>query len=150
MITEEDWDLPGLEVLCTKPLSPLSKVSCSVVPNSLRLHGLLCPWNSPGKNTGVGSHYLLQGIFPTQASNPGLPHCRCILYHPSHQGSLDGKVASLPQLVWGLLWFVCSSKHSCGSRWPYIGRGDNLTSLHSYKNRSYIFISKHHMVFSIK
>jgi len=47
----------------------------------------LCPWNSPGKNTGVGSHSLLQGIFPTQGSNPGLPHCRQILYHPSHQQS---------------------------------------------------------------
>ena len=42
-------------------------------------------WNSPGKNTGVGSHSLLQGIFSTQGSNPGLPHCRQILYHLSHQ-----------------------------------------------------------------
>ena len=36
------------------------------------------PWNSPGQNTGVGSRSLLQGIFPTQGSNPGLPHCRQI------------------------------------------------------------------------
>ena len=43
--------------------------------------------DSPGKNTGVGSHALLQGIFPTQRSNPGLPHCRRILYRLSHQGS---------------------------------------------------------------
>ena len=43
--------------------------------------------DSPGKNTGVGCHALLQGIFPTQGSNPGLPHCRQILYHLSHQGS---------------------------------------------------------------
>ena len=42
---------------------------------------------SPGKNTGVGWHALLQGIFPTQGWNPGLPHCRWILYHLSHQGS---------------------------------------------------------------
>ena len=41
----------------------------------------------PGKNTGMGCHALLQGIFPTQGSNPGLPHCRQILYHLSHQGS---------------------------------------------------------------
>ena len=41
----------------------------------------------PGKNTGVGSHSLLQGIFPTQGSNLGLLHCRQILYHLSHQGS---------------------------------------------------------------
>ena len=42
-----------------------------------------CPWNSPGQNTGVGSLSLLQGIFPTQGSNPGLPHCRRILYQLS-------------------------------------------------------------------
>jgi len=47
----------------------------------------LCPWNSPGQNTGVGSHSLLQGIFPMQWSNPGLPRCRRILYSLSHQGS---------------------------------------------------------------
>ena len=47
----------------------------------------LCPWDSPGKNTGVGCHALLQGIFPTQGSNPGLLHCRQILYHLSLQGS---------------------------------------------------------------
>ena len=66
----------------------------SVVLNSLWLHGLeptnlLCPWNSLGKNTGVGSHSLLLGIFPTQGSNPGLLHCRLILYRLSHQGSLN-------------------------------------------------------------
>ena len=44
-------------------------------------------WKSPGQTTGVGSHSLLQGIFPTQGSNPGLPHCRPILYHLSRQGS---------------------------------------------------------------
>ena len=48
---------------------------------------LLCSWNSPGKNSGVDSHSLLQGIFPTQGSNPGLPHCGQILFHLSYQGS---------------------------------------------------------------
>ena len=48
--------------------------------NSLQPHGLYSPWNSLGQNTGVGSLSLLQGIFPTQGSNPGLPHCRQILY----------------------------------------------------------------------
>ena len=43
--------------------------------------------DSPGKNTGVGCHALLQGIFPTQGSNPGFPHFRWILYHLNHQGS---------------------------------------------------------------
>ena len=50
-------------------------------------HGLYSPWNSPGHNAGVGNLSLLQGIFPTQGSNPGLPHCRQILYPLSHQGS---------------------------------------------------------------
>ena len=55
--------------------------------DSLRPHGLYGPWNSPGRNTGVGSHYLLQGTFPPQVLKPGLPHCRRILYQPSHQQS---------------------------------------------------------------
>ena len=46
------------------------------------------PWNSPGQDTGVGSLSLLQGIFPIQGLNPGLPHCGQILYQLSHQGSL--------------------------------------------------------------
>ena len=50
-------------------------------------HRLLCPWDSPGKNTRVGCHALLQGIFQTQGLNPGLLHCRKILYHLSHEGS---------------------------------------------------------------
>ena len=44
--------------------------------------------DSPGKNTGVGCHFLLQGIFPTQESNPGFLHCRQILYQLSFKGSL--------------------------------------------------------------
>ena len=50
-------------------------------------HGSSVLGDSPGKNSGVGCHALLQGIFPTQGSNPDLPHCRWILYHLSHQGS---------------------------------------------------------------
>ena len=55
---------------------------------SLRPHGQYSPWNSPGQNTGVDSLSLLQGIFPTQGLNPGLPHCRWILYQLSHKGSI--------------------------------------------------------------
>ena len=58
----------------------------SVVSDSLWTHGLYDPWNSPGQNTGVGSLSLLQGILPTQGSNPGLPHCGQILYQLSHNG----------------------------------------------------------------
>ena len=58
--------------------------------DSLQPHGpqparLLCPWNSPGKNAGVGCHALLQGIFPIQGLNPSLLHCRQILNHLSYQ-----------------------------------------------------------------
>ena len=68
------------------------KVNPLVVSDSLQHYrlqppSLLCPWNSPGKNTGVGCHILIQGIFPTQGLNRGLPHCRRTLYHLSHQGS---------------------------------------------------------------
>ena len=64
--------------------------TCSVMSDSLRPHGLyptrlLRPWNFPGKSTGVGCHFLLQGIFPTQGSNLGLLHLRQTLYHLSHQ-----------------------------------------------------------------
>ena len=63
------------------------KVSFSVMSGSLQPHRLYSPWNSPGQNTGVGSLSLLQGIIPTQGSNPGLLHCRWILYQLSHKGS---------------------------------------------------------------
>ena len=54
---------------------------------SLSCVQLWSPWNSPGQNTGMGSPSLLQGIFPTQGPNPGLLHCRRILYQLSHKGS---------------------------------------------------------------
>ena len=63
--------------------------SCSVVSEFLRPHGLYSPWNSPGQNTGVGSLFLLQAIFPTWGLNPGLLHCRQILYQLSHKGSQE-------------------------------------------------------------
>ena len=65
----------------------LENESCSVMSDSLQSHGPYSPQNSPGQNTAVGSLFLLQGIFPTQGSNPGLPHCRQTLYCLSHQGS---------------------------------------------------------------
>ena len=63
--------------LCPALCDPMD---CS--PPGSSVHG-----DSPGKNTGVGYHTFLQGIFPTQGSNPGLPYYRQILYHLSHQGS---------------------------------------------------------------
>ena len=82
----EEAVFPQVSLQCCAVLSH------SVMTNSLQAHGLqpsrlLCPWDFPDKNTGVGCHALLQGIFPTQGSNPGLLHCRQILYCLSHQGS---------------------------------------------------------------
>ena len=79
--------------------------SRSVVSDSLRPHELYSPWNSPVQNTGVGSLSLLQGIFPTQESNRGLPHCRRILYQLSNQGS--------PRLLECIAY-----PFSGGSSWP--------------------------------
>ena len=64
--------------------------------------------DSPGKNTEVGCHVLLQGIFTTQGSNPGLPHCRWILYHLSHQGSprLLTAIYFAPFMANSLLTFI--------------------------------------------
>ena len=56
-------------------------------PHRLQPTRLLCPWDFPGKDTGVGCHFLLQGIFPTQGSKPGLLHCRQMLYWLSYKGS---------------------------------------------------------------
>ena len=75
------------------------------VSDCLRPHGLYNPYNSLGQNTGVGSFSLLQGIFPIQGSNPGLPHCRWILYQLSHKGS--------PRI---LEWVTYP--FSSGSSWP--------------------------------
>ena len=76
--------------------------SHSVISDSLQRHGLHSPWDSPGQDTGVGSLSLLQGIFPTQGSNPGLLHCRWILYQLSHKGSPgeDRNTAKHPTVRW--------------------------------------------------
>ena len=74
-------DRPSQTVLCATYSG-----SRSVASSSLRPLGLYSLWNSPGHNTGVGSLSLHQGIFPTQGLNPGLLHCRQILYQLSHQG----------------------------------------------------------------
>ena len=84
------------------------KWSRSVMSNSLQPHGLyptriFCPWNFAGKSTGVGCHFLLQGIFLTQGLNPGLPHCRQILYCLSHQGILFMLKSIVPGLFMPLV-----------------------------------------------
>ena len=95
---EQCWREPTAPLLCLTNYQPRrenaggirtnqDQPSKWVVSDSLRPHRLYSPWNSPGQNTGVGSLSLLQGIFPTQGSNPGLLHYRRILYQLSHKGS---------------------------------------------------------------
>ena len=79
------WDMNCILLLLLL-LSHFSRVRLCMIPQTAAT-SLPCPWDSPGKNTGVGCHFLLQRIFPTQASNPALSHCRQMLYHLSHQGS---------------------------------------------------------------
>ena len=83
-------------VVCREPVTfsifMVLKATCEVKVKVLRCVWLLLtpwtsPWNSTGQNTGVGSLSFLQGIFPTQGSNPGLLHCRRVLYQLSHKGS---------------------------------------------------------------
>ena len=73
--------------LCMHVCQVTSVVSNSVWPYGLQPARLLCPWDSSGQNTGVGTCSRLRVIFPTWGSNSGLLHCRWILYHLSHQGS---------------------------------------------------------------
>ena len=81
--------------------------------DSLRPHGLLPtrlfhPWDFPGKNTGVGCYFLLQGIFPTQGLNPGLPHCKQTLYHLNHQGSPLERIRTNLRRTESLYFLLCS------------------------------------------
>ena len=104
--------------------------SLPVISDTLTPHGLYSSWNSPGQNAGMGSLCLLQGIFPTQGSNPGLPHCRWILYQLNHKESSDPKnswqtTSALRQkkkLSWGrVAWqpWVLSIKYFQSFFMPY-------------------------------
>ena len=123
------WCFPGLrvvkvikvmrgrktEVICPGRKRKWKSLSHS---NSLRPHGLYSPWNSPGQNTGGGSLSLLQGIFPTLGSNPGLLHCRQILYQLSHKGSPEERGNRVTQESAEL-----SQQRKEGSgRWVWLGR----------------------------
>ena len=89
---------------------PVSVLSDSLRPYGLQPARLFRPWDTPGKSTGVDCHALLQGIFPTQGPNSGLPCCRWNFYHPSHQGSPNGSYQPLERIT------VCSSTSSFSSK----------------------------------
>ena len=102
--------------------------SCSVLSNSLRPHGPYSTWSVLGQNTEVGSLSLLQGIFPTQGSNLGVPHCRWILYQLSHQEN--------PRILeWAAYHF------SSGSSWPRNQTRISCIAGRFFKEESFISIS---------
>ena len=110
-------------------------VSRSVM--SLHFHGLrctrlLCPWDSPGVNTGVGCHAFLQGIFPTQGANPCLLHYRWILYYLSHQSHGN---------------YMFNFGRNCHTAFYH-----SCTILHSHRQGTWVPGSPHspqHMLFSV-
>ena len=84
---------------------------CSVVFDCLWPHGICSPWDSPCRNTGVGSLSLLQRIFPTQGSNTGAPYCRRILYQLNHKGSTR---------ILGWIAYPFSSRSSWPRNWTRV------------------------------
>ena len=80
--------------------------------DSLQIHELyptrlLWPWNSPGNDTRVGCHFLLQRVFPNQGLNPGFLHFRQILYSLSHQRRPNGPLLFKHQDIWAYLGISC-------------------------------------------
>ena len=110
-IREMGWVGGSLVVFLTWKFKALVAQSCLCDP----IDCSLCPWDSPGKNTGVGCHALRQCIFPTQWSKPGLPQYRQIFYHLSHQASpLEG---TSKRKRW---WHICDQQ---GIALPALGCG---------------------------
>ena len=114
----------------------------SVVSKSLQPHGLyatrlLCPWNFPGKSTGVGCHFLLQDIFPTQGLNPGLPHCRQTFYHLSHQRSQ----------LWRRWYFSSGWKEDRKSEWVV---EESQRDLEAWVTRLYEVGCLHKLIYDLK
>ena len=107
--------------------------SRSVMSNSLRPHGLYSPWNSLGQNTGVGSHSLLQGIFPNQGSNPGL------IKSAFQADSLPTELTYQPIIVSSYLLFKIWLQHRKKfSFFPYINGKWATRDLKAISNKSVI------------
>ena len=108
-----------------------------VVSNSWWPHGWCSPWNSPGQVIGVGSLFLLQGIFTTQRSNPGLPCCRPISYQLRYKGK------------WRILYWV-DYPFSRGYSWPRIEPGPPAFQVNSlpmelwYSTQFWILVLLHY------
>ena len=92
---EDLGSIPGLRRSPEREHDNLLQYSCLENAHGQRNVAGYSPWNSPGQNIGVRSRSPLQGIFPNQGSNPGLLHCRWILYQQSHKGSPTFHISSL-------------------------------------------------------
>ena len=105
---------------------------------------LLCPWDSPGKNTGVGCHFFLQEIFSTPGLNLGLPHCKQTLYRLSHQGSSEANTilwSNFPSIKNKYVWKKKKHQQTASSNyrssisilslniWSKSGSGDLLLTV---------------------
>ena len=127
----------------------MQSVSCSIMSNSLQPHGLqparlLCPRNSPGKNTRMDSESLLQDIFPTQGSNLVPLHCRQILYNLKHQGNWN-YIIIYPSKRNGLSYDKSYSSLFLNDfkRKFYIGKASKGTIQTSFGQRKEIEIHRH-------
>ena len=130
LLSAQKYPCTALLCLVTQLFTTLCDLmECS--PPGSSVHG-----DSPGKNTGLGCYAFLQGIFPTQALNPGLPHCRQILYHLRNQGSSclhwehtkmakarsfslehrKGYCEMYPECLFGWVWEV-EVEMVCGGSW---------------------------------
>ena len=109
---------------CRKKKKAKKSVSCLVMSDSLGPHGLqlvrlLCPWHSPGKNTGVGCHSLLQGIFPTQELNQRL---LCLLHWIFYRLSPQGKPKPKGNSIQSPLLPLFVPNHTASLLWsPFLG-----------------------------
>ena len=128
----------------------LTRARLFATPWTVACTKLRRPWDFPGKSTGVGCHFLLQGIFLTQGLKPGLPHCRQTLYRLSHQGSpnLDFNWAlKIPQRC----HLQDTSKPACGqykqqARQKRHKRVDEAEPLPRASCLSYVVISPTHCI----
>ena len=124
-------------------MKSLSRAWLFATPWIVACPKLLCPWDFQGKSTGVGCHFLLQGIFPTQGSNPGVSHCRQTAYHLSHQGSQecsnDPTIALISlaskvilKILWAMLQWYMNQELSDVQAGFRKGRGirDQIANIH--------------------
>ena len=118
-------------------------------PNGLQPARLLCPWDFPGKITGVDCHFLLQGIFPIQESNPG---CRKILYQLSYEGSpisLSCLHISQCEVLFNCLHIENSTRNIKSIRYWLSKSQEEIFTLHQRKKKAKYTVCSGNFFFNI-